>query len=79
MSYEQVRIGKDAALALVESRWWEEAPCRTIAIAQLCIAELSMPFGDFQDAVEKAIGYPVATIAFTNPAALWDELVAVER
>ena len=59
-SYQQ-SIGKERAIALANSNWWEGKDARTIAKFQLFTAELSCPFGVFHEALEKALGRPVWT------------------
>ena len=57
-------IGKEAALKLCESKWWEGLGPREIVDFQLNTAELCMPFDLFHEAVEKALGRPVYTHEF---------------
>lgn len=60
----QNSIGKDAAVALYESGWWSNKTAREIADFQMHTAELCMPFGEFQKAMEEALGRPVFTHEF---------------
>lgn len=64
---EQVSIGKEAAIALAESKWWEGKTPREIVTFQLFTSELCMPFGKFHEAVEQALGRPVWTHEFAYP------------
>ena len=54
-------IGKEKALALASSGWWKSKTAREIAEFQMFTEELSMPFGVFHEALEKALGRPVWT------------------
>jgi hypothetical protein len=66
---KRTSIGKQAALALAASQWWEGKPHREIAEFQMFTDELSMPFGVFHEALEKTLGRPV----WTHEMALnWD-------
>jgi hypothetical protein len=58
---EQQSIGREAAIALAQSNWWEGKSPREIAGFQLFTKELSMPFGVFHEALEKSLGRPVFT------------------
>lgn len=60
----QKSIGRDAAIKLYESGWWKDKTAREVAEFQMHIAELCMPFGDFQMAVQGALGRPVWTHEF---------------
>lgn len=57
-------IGREKALAMYESGWWEGLDSRRIAQVQLFIAELCLPFGIFHEAIEEALGRPVYTHEF---------------
>lgn len=57
-------IGRKQAIRLAESGWWKGKSAREIAGFQLFVAELCMPFGEFQRAVEEALGRPVWTHEF---------------
>lgn len=59
--YKRQSIGRDKAIALANSGWWEEKSPREIAKFQLFTDELSMPFGVFHEALETALGRPVWT------------------
>lgn len=66
-------IGKNRAIALAETHWWEQCTSQQIVEFQLFVAELCMPFDKFQEAVEKCLGRPVWTHEF---ALNYDGLVA---
>jgi hypothetical protein len=57
----QQSIGKKQAIAMAESKWWKGKTPEEIVWFQLFTAELAMDFGDFQEALEKALGRPVFT------------------
>ena len=57
-------IGKEAAIAMAETKWWEGKTHREIAEFQLFTEELACPFDVFHEAVEKSIGRPVFTHEF---------------
>ena len=72
---EQRSIGREAALALIETKWWEGKTDREVAEFQMSTAELCMPFDLFHKAIEKALGRPVFTHEFgMNFDGIWDEL-----
>jgi hypothetical protein len=52
---------KDEAVALAETGWWKNRTPREIVSFQLFEPKLCMDFGDFQLALEKALGRPVFT------------------
>ena len=60
----RVSIGKDAAIALAATRWWEGLDARAIAERQLFTEELCCPFPVFHEAVESSLGRPVYTHEF---------------
>lgn len=64
MKTKQVSIGKEKAIAMYESGWWKDKAPEEICDVQLFTQELCMPFGDFQGAMEKALGRPVWTHEF---------------
>ena len=66
----------EQAIALGESGWWKLYPHRDVALAQLRQEFMCMPFADFHDAVEKAIGGPVWTHEFAKPALLVERIEA---
>jgi hypothetical protein len=57
-------IGKENAIELYESKWWEGLSHREIAGVQLFVTELCCPFDVFHEAVEKSLGRPVFTHEF---------------
>jgi len=57
-------IGRDKAIELAESRWWELCTLQEIAEFQLFIKELACPFTVFHQAVESALGRSVWTHEF---------------
>ena len=59
--YKSQSIGKEKAIALANSGWWEGRTPREIAKFQLFTDELSMPFEVFHESLEKALGRPVWT------------------
>jgi hypothetical protein len=59
--YKRQSIGRDKAIALANSGWWEGKTPREIAKFQLFTDELSMPFEVFHEALEKTLGRPVWT------------------
>lgn len=61
---ERHSIGRDKAIELAESNWWELCDHREIAEFQLFVVELCCPFGVFHEAVEKSLGRPVFTREF---------------
>ncbi len=67
------RIGREAALALCSSRWWEGKTHREIAEFQITTEELCCPFSVFHEAIEKALGRGVYTHEF---GLNWDGLLA---
>lgn len=60
----QRSIGRDAAIHLHDSKWWEGRTYREIAEFQMSTQELCMPFSVFHEAVEKTLGRPVFTHEF---------------
>lgn len=52
-------IGREAAIAFADSKWWERKTAREIARLQLFTTELCCPFGVFHKAVEESLGRPV--------------------
>lgn len=54
-------IGKEKALELYGSGWWKEKTAKEVAVFQMTTNEPCMPFGDFHEALEKALGRPVWT------------------
>ena len=54
-------IGKQKAIELHESHWWELCDAREIAEFQLFTTELCCPFDVFQNALEESLGRSVWT------------------
>ncbi|MDO8542329.1 MAG: hypothetical protein Q7S40_17965 [Opitutaceae bacterium] len=59
MHTHQQSIGRQRAVALSESNWWEGRTAREIAKFQLFTVELCMPFNVFHRALQEALGRPV--------------------
>lgn len=59
--FKPQKIGKDKAIALFHSGWWEGRPAKEVAKFQLFTEELSMPFDLFHKALEESLGRPVFT------------------
>lgn len=55
---------KEQAIELAKSNWWAGKPAREVAMFQLFEENLCMPFGEFHEAVEKALGRSVWTHEF---------------
>lgn len=72
MKYQS--IGKKAAIALHNSKWWEGKTEREIAKFQLFTDELCVPFGIFHRALECSLGRPV----FTHEIAMNRDGIAME-
>ena len=75
---KQYSIGKYGAIKLAETEWYKYLPPELVALAQLKIAELAMPFDDFQTNVEKALDRSVFTHEFAEPEKLLAELCLKE-
>jgi hypothetical protein len=60
----KLSIGKEKAIELYDSNWWEGLSHREIVEFQLFTTELSCPFDVFHEAVEKSLGRPVFTHEF---------------
>lgn len=72
-TFAQRSIGKDAAIAMVETEWWKGVNARTAFEFQMNTAELAMPFDEFQRVAEEALGRSVWTHEFAFPQRLMDE------
>lgn len=59
-----MKITKEIAMQLFESKFWEEMTLRERAEFQLFEPLLCMPFGIFHEAIEKTLGRPVYTHEF---------------
>ena len=55
---------KEQAIAMYDSGWWKDKTAKAIVTFQLFEERLCMPFGDFHEAVEKALGRSVWTHEF---------------
>lgn len=55
---------KDQAIALANSKFWENMSYREIAIFQIMEPLLCMPFSVFHEAMEKTLNRPVFTHEF---------------
>lgn len=69
---------KQEAIRLAESGWWKDRSAEDIVSFQLFEEKLCMDFGDFHQAVEKALGRPVWTHEFAfihKPGGLRDEFL----
>lgn len=55
---------KNEAMALYESKFWEQMSFRDRAMFQMFEDLLCMPFDVFHEAIEKALGRPVFTHEF---------------
>ena len=64
MNHSRISIGKDKAIELASTNWWELCSPREIAEFQLFTNELCMPFAVFHEAVEKSLGRSVWTHEF---------------
>jgi len=69
-------IGKEAAVRLADTKFWEGQSDLDVASFQLFVAELCMPFSVFHGAVERALGRPVFKHEFAAPEVLRIELAA---
>jgi len=63
-----------AAVALYDTRWWEGLDAGMIVAVQLYEERTIMPTGEFQMALQAALGRPVWTHELANPGALQSEL-----
>lgn len=74
MKHEIQSIGREAAIALSETKWWENRSDREIAEFQMLTDEMCMPFPIFHKAVQKTLGRPVYTNEFGSAG--YDGLLA---
>ena len=58
---------KEQAIELAKSEWWKDRTPEEIVAFQLFEPLLCMDFGDYHEAVEKALGRPVWTHEFAYP------------
>ena len=76
MKQYQASIGKEAAIALAATKWWESKTDQEIALFQMQTVELTMPFGRFHEALEKSLGRPVFTHELgLNAEGIYAELI----
>lgn len=54
-------IGRDAAIALAATKWWEGKPARDVALFALQTRELCLPMDELYRAFHDALGRPVYT------------------
>lgn len=66
---------QEQAVRLYDSGWWKGKSSHDIVMFQLFEERLCMPWGDFQEAVEKALGRPVWTHEFASPDHLKGEFL----
>jgi hypothetical protein len=66
---------EEQAIALYDSGWWKDKTARQIVMFQLFEDRLCMPFGEFQKAVEEALGRPVWTHEFGSRGGLEKEFL----
>lgn len=59
-----MKITKEIAIKLANSKFWEEMSHEQIAKFQMFEPLLCMPFGIFHEAMEKTLGRPVYTHEF---------------
>lgn len=72
---KQQSIGREAAIALEATKWWEGKSAHEIASFQMATQELCMPFDEFHKAIEAALNRPVWTHEFgLNRDGLREEL-----
>lgn len=67
-------LTKEQAITLAKSGWWKGLDSAVVARAQLNQALLCMDFGDFQKAMQEALGRPVWTHEFARADELRAEL-----
>ena len=72
MEIKTDNLTEEQAIALAETKWWERLDPKSITEFQLFEDRLCMPFRDFHEAVEIALGRPV----FTHEFAFVDNLRA---
>jgi hypothetical protein len=65
----------EQAVALGKTDWWIGMPTHDIVQFQLFEDRLCMPFGEFQQAVQDALGRPVWTHEFAAPDLLRAEFL----
>lgn len=68
-------LTKEQAIALAKTEWWKGLDSRKVVLFQLWTERLCMDFGDFQLAMEKALGRPVWTHEFADAESLKKEFL----
>lgn len=66
---------QEQAISLASTEWWKERTADDIVAFQLFESRLCMPFGEFHEAVEKALDHPVFTHEFAHPEHLQAEFL----
>lgn len=61
---QRVSIGREAAIALGNTMWWEKVTEREAAVRQMFTVEMCMPFDAFHRCITVALGRPVFTHEF---------------
>jgi hypothetical protein len=61
MTTQRNSIGREKAIALADSHWWELCTAREAAEFQLFTAEPCMPFWEFHRVLTESLGRPVWT------------------
>jgi hypothetical protein len=64
--FPEPQLTREEAIALAETQWWKYRSAGEIVRFQLFQEKLAMNFGDFQMAVEEAVGRPVWTHEFAG-------------
>lgn len=72
------QLTKQEAIEFHDSKDWERWTDSQIAYFQIHQEFLAIPFGKFQESVEKAVGHPVFTHEFAKPDHLIKELDALK-
>lgn len=70
---KQTSLGRDEALELANSKWWEGKSAKEIVEKQLFIEESCCPFALYHESLEKVFKRPVHTIEFIDSQKLIDE------
>lgn len=73
-----MRITKEQAMGLYETKFWEKMTHEEIARFQLFTDLLCMPFPVLHEAVEKTLGRPVFSHEFGSAGMLREELAGKE-
>ena len=74
-TFNQVSVGKEKAIAMADSLWWEGMPAKEAAKIMLTICELCVPNTIFHRTMESALGRTVFASEFASLDILWEELV----